>query len=193
MFALDDADAVAGNVIPEPDVDGVAPPTPIVVDAVILVPSDVTPDIPPKAPALLYCNCVLEPPGEALAVAQDSVPEPFVTKAWLEVPSVAGSVHVTLDATVAGDWKATQLEESESANRKSLCAFNVTLELNTFVPENVLVPEKILPPENVLVVPEEFMLPEITAAPEMVFVPLIRVPPAKVNASPEAPVWNSFR
>ena len=51
---------------------------------------------------------------------------------------------------------------------------------------NVLVPEKVL-------VPEEFMLPEITAAPEMVLVPLIRVPPAKVNASPEAPVWNSFR
>jgi hypothetical protein len=162
VFASDDEDTVAGNVIPEPDVDGVAPPTPIVVDAVILVPSDVTPDIPPKAPELLYCNCVLEPPGEALAVAQDSVPEPFVTKAWLEVPSVAGSVHVTLDATVAGDWKATQLDESESANRKSLCAFNVISEVNIFVPENV-------------------------------FVPLIRVPPAKVNASPEAPVWNSFR
>jgi hypothetical protein len=106
---------------------------------------------------------------------------------------VAGSVHVTLDATVAGDWKATQLDESESANRKSFCAFKVTSELNTFVPENVFVPEKIFPPENVFVVPEEFMLPEITAAPEMVLVPVIRVPPAKVNASPEAPVWNSFK
>jgi hypothetical protein len=50
-----------------------------------------------------------------------------------------------------------------------------------------------LPPENVFVVPDELIFPEITAAPEMVFVPLIRVPPAKVNASPEAPVWNSFR
>ncbi len=67
--------------MPEPDVDGVAPPTPMVVEAVILVPSDVTPEIPPKAPALLYCNSVVEPPGEALAVAHDSVPVPFVTKA----------------------------------------------------------------------------------------------------------------
>jgi hypothetical protein len=53
----------------------------MVVEAVILVPSDVTPEIPPKAPALLYCNSVVEPPGEALAVAHDSVPVPFVTKA----------------------------------------------------------------------------------------------------------------
>jgi hypothetical protein len=53
----------------------------MVVEAVILVPSEVTPEIPPKAPALLYCNCVVEPPGEALAVAKDNVPEPFVTRA----------------------------------------------------------------------------------------------------------------
>ena len=42
--------------MPEPLVDGVAPPTPIVVDAVILVPSVVTPEIPPNALALLYCS-----------------------------------------------------------------------------------------------------------------------------------------
>jgi hypothetical protein len=54
VFAFDDADAVAGKVIPDPLVLGVAPPTPIVVEAVTLVPSVVNPEIPPKAPALLY-------------------------------------------------------------------------------------------------------------------------------------------
>jgi len=66
--------------MPEPDVDGVAPPTPIVVEAVIRVPSVVTPEIPPKAPALLYCNCVVEPPGlppPPLTVVQvGATPEP---------------------------------------------------------------------------------------------------------------------
>jgi hypothetical protein len=31
VFTFEDADAVAGKDIPDPDVDGVAPPTPIVV------------------------------------------------------------------------------------------------------------------------------------------------------------------
>ena len=100
--------------------------------------------------------------------AKDKVPEPFVTNAWLAVPSADGSVHVTLDETVAGAWKATQLDESESANRKSLCAFRVTSELNMFVPENVFVPDNVAPPEETKV-------------------------PATVRGSPDEPVWNSFK
>jgi hypothetical protein len=37
VFASDDADWVAGKVIPEPEPDGVAPPTPIVVDTIGVV------------------------------------------------------------------------------------------------------------------------------------------------------------
>ena len=132
------------------------------------------------------------------------------------MPSAAGSVHVTFEATVAGDWKATQLDESESANRKSLCAFRVTSELNMFVPENVFVPDRIFPPEKVLVVPEELMFPEMMLEPDKVFVedrivppeavripvtvmvlaenpPEATNPPATVRGSPDEPVWNSFR
>ena len=43
-----------GKVIPAPVVLGVAPPTPIVVDAVTRVPSVVNPEIPANEPALLY-------------------------------------------------------------------------------------------------------------------------------------------
>ena len=64
------------------------------------------------------CVVVVEVPPP-LAVAHESVPEPFVDRTWLAVPSAEGSVHVTLEATVAGAWKATQLLESESANLRS--------------------------------------------------------------------------
>ena len=60
------------------------------------------------------------------ADAQDKVPEPLVDRTVPAEPSADGRVHVTFVATVAGAWNATQLEESESAKRRSACALRVT-------------------------------------------------------------------
>jgi len=79
---------------------GVAPPTPIVVDAVTRVPSVVNPEMPPKAPPLLYCTWVVDPPGDPpppAGVAQDPSPRQNVV---LEAPVplfklVTGKLPVT--------------------------------------------------------------------------------------------------
>jgi len=68
--------------------------------AVIVVPSKVSADVPPNAPALLYCICVVDPPGEpppppTTANANDAVPssEPVM-------PAVAITLPVTTNDPV---------------------------------------------------------------------------------------------
>ena len=65
MFASDDALCVAGKVIPEPDADAVAPPTPIVVAKDGVVNVAIVPDVDGKVtvtvPATAGDDSVTEP------------------------------------------------------------------------------------------------------------------------------------
>ena len=77
MLAFVDSDAVAGNVIPAPEADGVAAPTPIVVLAFTVVATTVVGVVAPTVPLMLM----------------DAVPVKFVTTPLAGVPR-AGVTNV---------------------------------------------------------------------------------------------------
>jgi hypothetical protein len=60
------------------------------------------------APLVMSPTAVMSPvPEMAVVVCQESAPLPSVVSTWFAEPSALGSVQVTFEETVAGDWMAT--------------------------------------------------------------------------------------